>query len=40
MLFEKGAAPCGLYALLEGDLRIGGAHVQRLGPRLEPIRRP
>ncbi|OSR69344.1 Crp/Fnr family transcriptional regulator [Pseudomonas syringae] len=40
MLFEKGAAPCGLYALLEGDVRIGGVHVQRLGPRLEPIRRP
>ncbi|KTB79790.1 Crp/Fnr family transcriptional regulator [Pseudomonas syringae] len=40
MLFEKGAAPCGLYALLEGNVRIGGAHVQRLGPRHEPIRRP
>ncbi|KPW81409.1 MULTISPECIES: Crp/Fnr family transcriptional regulator [Pseudomonas syringae group] len=40
LLFEKGAAPCGLYALMEGNVRIGGAHVQRLGPRQEPIPRP
>ncbi|QHE95296.1 Crp/Fnr family transcriptional regulator [Pseudomonas cannabina] len=40
LLFEKGATPCGLYVLMEGNVRIGGAHLQRLGPRQEPIPRP
>lgn len=39
-LFEKGDAPCGLYALLEGSVRIGGPAEQRLAPRLEHVRTP
>ncbi|MBC3957954.1 Crp/Fnr family transcriptional regulator [Pseudomonas triticifolii] len=39
-LIEKGASPCGLYVLLEGNVRVGDAHEQRLVPRLEPVRLP
>ncbi|MDU8362333.1 MULTISPECIES: Crp/Fnr family transcriptional regulator [Pseudomonas] len=39
-LFEKGDEPCGLYALVEGSVRFGGAADQRLVPRLERIRMP
>ena len=35
VLFRKGDAPCGLYALLEGTVRVGAAHEQRLAPRVE-----
>lgn len=40
LLFNKGDAPCGLYALLEGTVRMGGAEEQRLAPRLEEVRNP
>ncbi len=40
LLFCKGDAPCGLYALVEGTVRMGGAHEQRLAPRLEDVRTP
>ncbi|SQG00844.1 cyclic nucleotide-binding protein [Paucimonas lemoignei] len=40
LLFQKGDAPCGLYALLEGSVRMGPAGDQRLVPRLEDIRLP
>ncbi|WP_122667376.1 Crp/Fnr family transcriptional regulator [Pseudomonas viridiflava] len=39
-LFEKGDEPCGLYALVEGSVRVGGALDQRLVPRLEHVRTP
>jgi CRP-like cAMP-binding protein len=39
-LFEKGQESCGLYALVEGSVRVGSAANQRLGPRLEPVRTP
>ncbi|KPB87168.1 Cyclic nucleotide-binding protein [Pseudomonas syringae pv. maculicola] len=38
-LFEKGDLPCGLYVLLEGCVRIGAAHEQRLSG-VEPMRAP
>ncbi|MDU8501744.1 Crp/Fnr family transcriptional regulator [Pseudomonas syringae] len=40
MLFEKGDLPCGLYALLEGCVRIGGAQEQRRLSGVEPARTP
>jgi CRP-like cAMP-binding protein len=40
LLFEKGGAPCGLYALLEGSVRMGAPIDQRLAPRLETVRTP
>ncbi|MFJ4141931.1 Crp/Fnr family transcriptional regulator [Pseudomonas sp. NPDC089734] len=40
LLFEKGAPACGLYVLLEGTVRMGGVHEQRLAPRQEEIRPP
>lgn len=40
LLFHKGDAPCGLYALLEGSVRMGSVCDQRLVPRLEGIRLP
>ena len=40
LLFARGDAPCGLYALLEGTVRIGSAEQQRLAPRLEEARLP
>lgn len=40
LLFRKGDAPCGLYALLEGNMRMGGAHEQRLVPRTEQVQPP
>lgn len=40
LLFEKGAASCGLYVLLEGEIRIGTAQEQRLATRLEHVRSP
>jgi CRP-like cAMP-binding protein len=40
LLFAQGDAPCGLYALLEGTVRMGGADEQRLSPRLEEVRLP
>lgn len=40
LLFAKGDAPCGLYALLEGTVRMGGADDQRLVPRTEDVRLP
>ncbi|MFA1026545.1 Cyclic nucleotide-binding protein [Pseudomonas syringae pv. helianthi] len=39
-LFEKGDLPCGLYVLLEGSVRIGGAREQRLLSSMEPARLP
>lgn len=39
-LFEKGDEPCGLYALVEGAVRVGAPIDQRLGPRLEQVRMP
>ncbi|MCD5995940.1 cyclic nucleotide-binding domain-containing protein [Pseudomonas sp. CDFA 602] len=40
LLFEKDDAPCGLYVLLEGRVRLGGIQEQRLTPRLEEVRPP
>lgn len=40
LLFQKGDAPCGFYALLEGSVRLGPASDQRLAPRVEQIRTP
>lgn len=40
LLFQKGDAPCGFYALLEGSVRMGPACDQRLAPRLEAVRTP
>jgi CRP/FNR family cyclic AMP-dependent transcriptional regulator len=40
LLFGKGDAPCGLYALLEGTIRMGSVEEQRLAPRLEEVRNP
>ncbi|RMQ42247.1 Cyclic nucleotide-binding protein [Pseudomonas cichorii] len=40
LLFEKGDPPCGLYVLLEGTVRMGAAHEQRLTPRLAEVRPP
>ena len=37
MLFEKGDLPCGLYVLLEGSVRVGGAHEQRLLSSMKPV---
>lgn len=39
-VFEKGDEPCGLYALVEGSVRVGAPLDQRLGPRLEQVRTP
>ena len=40
LLFQKGDAPCGFYALLEGSVRLGPASDQRLAPRVEQVRTP
>lgn len=40
LLFCKGDAPCGIYALLEGSVRVGRADDQRLSPRVEYVRTP
>ena len=40
LLFEKGDPACGLYALLEGAVRLGNAADQRLAPRLTHVRLP
>ena len=40
LLFCKDDAPCGLYALLEGSIRMGSADAQRLSPRIEDVRTP
>lgn len=40
LLFAQGDAPCGLYVLLEGAVRMGGAQQQRLAPRLQELTPP
>jgi CRP-like cAMP-binding protein len=40
LLFEKNAAPCGIYVLIEGGFRVGTVEEQRLAPRLEVVRTP
>jgi CRP/FNR family cyclic AMP-dependent transcriptional regulator len=40
LLFAKGDSACGLYALLEGAVRLGSAADQRLASRLTPVRLP
>lgn len=40
LLFAKGDAPCGLYALLEGSVRVGATCEQRLSPRVQEVRTP
>lgn len=40
LLFAKGDAPCGLYVLLEGSVRMGAAHEQRLSPKVGEVHTP
>jgi CRP-like cAMP-binding protein len=40
LLFEKGSPACGLYVLMEGEVRMGRADEQRLSPRVEQVRAP
>ncbi len=39
-LFDKGDLPCGVYVLLEGSVRIGGTHEQRLLTHVESTSAP
>ncbi|WP_024682949.1 Crp/Fnr family transcriptional regulator [Pseudomonas syringae] len=39
-LFDKGDLPCGVYVLLEGSVRIGGTHEQRLLTQVESTSAP